>query len=142
MQRIAAVTVAGVAGFAGLVGFAGVAQASPYHPQPVHVVTPPTVPSSGLATIKGSNVGCTVTWTGHSIGQIGSYEAFTFTSVPASVPASVGSPNAANGVHPGGSAVSHEQLVPGTGSATVAFHVVNNYGQQQLTNLTISTPGC
>ena len=91
---------------------------------------------------KGSNVGCTVTWSGHSIGAIGSYEAFTFTSTPASSPSSVGPANAAHGVHPGATVTSVEHLTPGTMSASLVFHAVNNYGQQQTINLTIPTPGC
>ena len=95
-----------------------------------------------LAMAKGSNVGCTVTWSGHSIGAIGSYEAFTFTSTPASSPSSVGPANAAHGVHPGATVTSVEHLTPGTMSASLVFHAVNNYGQQQTINLTIPTPGC
>ncbi len=95
-----------------------------------------------VATAKGSNVGCTVTWSGHSIGAIGSYEAFTFTSTPASSPSSVGPANAAHGVHPGATVTSVEHLTPGTMSASLVFHAVNNYGQQQTINLTIPTPGC
>jgi hypothetical protein len=95
-----------------------------------------------VAMAKGSNVGCTVTWSGHSIGAIGSYEAFTFTSTPASSPSSVGPANAAHGVHPGATVTSVEHLTPGTMSASLVFHVVNNYGQQETINLTIPTPGC
>jgi hypothetical protein len=128
-QLIAAVAATAL-GAGGIVGLAGVATA---HSTPAPVA---------IATVKGSNVGCTVTWTGRSLGQIASYEAFTFTSVPASVPAVIGTPNAANGVHPGGSASSTEVLTPGTTSASLVFHAVNNYGQQQTINLTIPTPDC
>ena len=79
-----------------------------------------------LATTKGSNVACTVTWSGHSTGAIGSYEAFTFTSTPASSPSSVGPANAAHGVHPGATVTSVEHLTPGTMSASLVFHAVNN----------------
>lgn len=131
-RHIATLAMGGALGIVGIFGIAGVANARP-------APAPPQ-----LATIKGSNVGCVVTWTGHSVGQIGSYEAFTFTSTPPSTPAQVGGthPTAATGVHPGGSATSVEVLAPGTTSATLTFHVVNNYGQQQTTPLTITTAGC
>lgn len=139
MKRTIA-ALASAASIVGLLGFATAASASPHPSTPAQV---------NLATVKGSNVGCTVTWTGHSIGQIGSYEAFTFTSTPPSTPSVIGSPPTAGtvahpsaSVHPGGSASSVEVLAPGTASATLTFHVVNNYGQQQTTVLTISTPGC
>jgi hypothetical protein len=125
-KQLAVVAASGALGLAGLVGLAGVA----------HSATP------ALALVKGSNVGCTVTWSGHSIGAIGSYEAFTFTSTPASSPSSVGPANAAHGVHPGATVTSVEHLTPGTTSASLVFHAVNNYGQQQTINLTIPTPGC
>jgi hypothetical protein len=127
-KQLAAVAASGALGLAALVGFAGVSY--------------PSTPA--LALVTGSHLGCTVTWSARSIGPIGSYEAFTFTSTPASSPSSVGPANAAHGVHPGATVTSVEQLppVPTSALAKLTFHVVNNYGQQQTINLTIPTPGC
>ena len=93
-----------------------------------------------VATAKGSNVGCTVTWSGHSIGAIGELRGVHLHVTPASSPSSVGPANAAHGVHPGATVTSVEHLTPGTMSASLVFHAMNNYGQQQTINLAIPTP--